>query len=136
MATHVQGIAITIKAFLPTGKTIDEQFEALSIVKDAHATGDYSKVLAKAKIDEVKSEQKTRRIEDEAQGGATIDGTANDTTEGDGGKQMDIEDFTGEPAGTIGGAQMEGNDEPGATEDEPEGIPAFLLRGKSKSAAA
>lgn len=66
MASHVQGIAITIKAFLPTGKTLDEQFAALSIVKDAHASGDYSKVLAAAKIDEVKAEQKTRRVEDTA----------------------------------------------------------------------
>jgi hypothetical protein len=64
---NVTGIAITIKAFLPTGKTIDEQFDALSLVKQAHETGDYSAVLAAAKIDEVKSEQKTRRMDDEPQ---------------------------------------------------------------------
>ena len=29
------GIAITIKGFLPTGKTLDEQFDAMSIVRDA-----------------------------------------------------------------------------------------------------
>mgnify|MGYP003440162384 FL=1 len=68
MASHVPGIAIVIKAFLPTGKTLDEQFDALSLVKDAHATGDYSKVLAAANIDEVKAEQKTRRMEEPSAG--------------------------------------------------------------------
>ena len=58
------GIAITIKAFLPTGKTLDEQFAALSIVKDAHESGDYTALLKAAGVDEVKTEQKTRRIED------------------------------------------------------------------------
>ena len=52
---NVKGIAITIRAFLPTGKTVDEQFAALSLVKDAHASGDYSALLKAAKIDEVKS---------------------------------------------------------------------------------
>ncbi|MDX8537080.1 hypothetical protein RFM23_05510 [Mesorhizobium abyssinicae] len=61
------GIAITIKAFLPTGKTLDEQFAALSIVKDAHSTGDYSALLKAAGVEEVKTEQKTRRIEDQPQ---------------------------------------------------------------------
>lgn len=64
MASNVQGIAITIKAFLPTGKTLDEQFEALSLVKTAHASGDYADLLKAAKIDEVKTEQRVRRIED------------------------------------------------------------------------
>lgn len=55
------GIAITIRAFLHTGKTLDEQFAALTMMKDAHETGDYSKVLAAAQIDEIKAEPKTRR---------------------------------------------------------------------------
>jgi len=29
------GIAVTIKGFLPTGKTMDEQFEAMSLVRAA-----------------------------------------------------------------------------------------------------
>lgn len=73
MATNVPGVAIVIKAFLPVGKTIDEQFAALSLIKEAHATGDYSKVLAAAKIEEVKAEQKTRRMEDEPQQAVTDD---------------------------------------------------------------
>ena len=55
------GIAITIRAFLHTGKTLDEQFAALTMMKEAHETGDYSKVLAVAQIDEIKAEPKTRR---------------------------------------------------------------------------
>lgn len=58
------GISIIIKAFLPTGKTIDEQFSALSMVKDAHEKGDYASLLAASTIEEVKTEQKTRRIEE------------------------------------------------------------------------
>lgn len=55
------GIAITIRAFLHTGKTLDEQFAALTMMKEAHASGDYSKVLAVAQIDEIKAEPKNRR---------------------------------------------------------------------------
>lgn len=62
--SNVTGIAIVVKAFLPTGKTLDEQFAALSIVKTAHETGDYAPLLAAAQIDEVKTEQKTRRMDD------------------------------------------------------------------------
>lgn len=66
MAQNQTGIAIVIKAFLPTGKTLDETFAALSIVKQAHETGDYAPLLAAAKVEEVKTEQKTRRVEIEA----------------------------------------------------------------------
>lgn len=65
MATNQSGIAIVIKAWLPAGKTLDEQFEALSLVKTAHATGDYAPLLAAAKVEEVKTEQRTRRMEKE-----------------------------------------------------------------------
>lgn len=58
------GIQITIKAWLPTGKTLDEQFEALSIVKNAHASGDYAALLTASKIEGVQTEQKTRRFDD------------------------------------------------------------------------
>lgn len=63
MATNQNVIAISIKAFLPTGKTLDEQFAALSIVKNAHETGDYSALLAAAQDVEIKTEAKTRRVE-------------------------------------------------------------------------
>ena len=66
MAHNQQGIAISIKAWLPTGTTIDEQFEALSLVKQAHASGDYSALLAAAQIEAVKAEQKNRRVEEPA----------------------------------------------------------------------
>lgn len=64
MAINQPGIAINIKAFLPTGKTLDEQFNALTIVKTAHETGDYSALLAASQDVEVKTESKTRRIEE------------------------------------------------------------------------
>lgn len=56
------GTAITIRAFLPAGKSIDEQINNLTLVKTAHETGSYSALLEAAKIDEVKTEQKTRRV--------------------------------------------------------------------------
>lgn len=68
MAVNQTGIAISIKAFLPTGKTLDEAFNALSIVKTAHESGDYTALLAAAQIDEIKTEQKTRRIEADKNG--------------------------------------------------------------------
>jgi hypothetical protein len=73
-----KGIAIVIKAFLPTGTTLDEQFNALSIVKTAHETGDYAPVLAAAQIDEVKAEQKTRRVDDEQPSGDESQGDGKD----------------------------------------------------------
>lgn len=86
MAHNQTGIFIAIKAFLPTGKTLDEQFAALTIVKQAHESGDYSALLAAAQIDEVKTENKTRRVEDApvvvAVDGANIHGIGPDTDGG------------------------------------------------------
>lgn len=56
------GIAIIIKAWLPTGKTLDEQLSALTIVKAAHESSDYAPLLAAAKIEAVSTESKTRRM--------------------------------------------------------------------------
>lgn len=64
MAINQPGIAISIKGFLPTGKTLDEQFAALTIVKTAHETGDYSSLLKAAHDVEIKTESKTRRVEE------------------------------------------------------------------------
>jgi hypothetical protein len=63
MATNQPGVAIVIKAWLPVEGDLEAQIAALSLVKQAHETGDYSALLASAKVDEVKTEQKTRRIE-------------------------------------------------------------------------
>lgn len=76
MATNQTGIAIVIKAWLPAGKTLDEQFEALSIVKQAHETGDYSALLAASSVEEVKTEQKTRRMADPVAEGARDEAVA------------------------------------------------------------
>ena len=64
MATNQNFIAITIKAALPAGKTLDEQFAALSIVKTAHETGDYAPLLAAAQDVQIRTEAKTRRVEE------------------------------------------------------------------------
>lgn len=130
MASHVSGIAIVIKAFLPTGKTLDEQFTALSIVKDAHATGDYAALLQAAKIDEVKTEQKTRRMEDEPVA----------VTESSGDVMADLDAKTEDASGL--NAEFNKLDQAAETEqteatagDQDDPTPAFLKKGK-KSAAA
>lgn len=64
MAVNQTGIAIVIKAFLPIGKDLDEQLAALTLVKTAHETSDYSALLAAAHVDDVKTEQKTRRVDE------------------------------------------------------------------------
>ena len=46
MAVNQQGIAISIKAFLPMGRALDDQLAALNLVKTAHETGDYAALLA------------------------------------------------------------------------------------------
>lgn len=63
MATNQTGIAIVIKAWLPIGRSLDEQLASLQLVKDAHETGNYANLLATAEVQEVKTEQKTRRVE-------------------------------------------------------------------------
>lgn len=65
MARNQTGLAITIKAFLTLKPNdINQNLAALTLAKEAHETGDYSKLIAAASIDEVKVEQKSRRVED------------------------------------------------------------------------
>ncbi|RWF74520.1 MAG: hypothetical protein E5X15_09935 [Mesorhizobium sp.] len=115
------GIAIVIKAFLPTGKSLDEQFEALSIVKTAHETSDYSALLKAASIEEVKTEQKTRRIEDQPQT-QTHPATQGETTETTGGE-------------TAGQEQPEPEVKPEPAHDPEADVPAFLKKDKKSKAA-
>lgn len=114
------GIAIVIKAFLPTSKSLDEQFAALSIVKTAHETSDYSALLKAASIEEVKTEQKTRRIEDQPQTQTAPTTTAETTQASD--KQ--------EPGDTPA-------DDPqaSAAHDPEADVPAFLKKDKKSKAA-
>lgn len=113
---NVNGIAIVIKAFMPTGKTLDEQFAALSAVEAAHETGDYASLLANAKIEEVKTEQKTRRVEARAAGEQPKTGD----------EQTDIEDFTNKTT-------TDGPTPTPAADDAD--VPAFLKEGKKGKAA-
>lgn len=124
------GIAITIKAFLPTGKTLDEVFAALSIVKDAHATGDYSAVLRAALVEEAKTEQKTRRVEDAVQQPATnepglvekIDALTEDAS----GLKQAFDDIPVDDKPTI---EQMAEDAAGY-----EAVPEFIKKGKAKAA--
>lgn len=135
------GIAITIKAFLPTGKTLDEMFTALGIVKAAHESGDYSALLKAAGVEDVKTEQKTRRVEEVVQQAAAVETelTGAGALEGAGnvavvspsrGHQVEAgsgikEDFDEvEPKGEI---------DPVADEIE-EAVPEFIKKGKAKAA--
>jgi hypothetical protein len=127
MATNQTGIAIVIKAFLPTGKTLDETYAALTVVKTAHETGDYAPLLSIAKIDEVKTEQKTRRVEEMV---AIVEGS------GDVFEDLGAEKPTGltEPAAIadeVLGTNITGANDADTTED----IPAFLKSKKSAKAA-
>lgn len=64
------GIAITIKGFLPIGKTMDEQFEAMGLVRDAQEDVQALPALAYGLIDfSFDAQMKTRR-EPKPEGGA------------------------------------------------------------------
>lgn len=119
MATNQTGIAIVIKAFLPTGKTLDETYAALTVVKTAHETGNYAPLLALAKIDEVKTEQKTRRFEEAA---AIVEGSGD--VFADIGAEKPAETTK---AGTLADVSADPND---SAE-----IPAFLKSKKADKAA-
>jgi hypothetical protein len=125
------GIAITIKAFIETGKDMASQFKAMSAVMSAKDSGDYNELFKLVTVEEMKSEQVTRRAATVA---ATTTATAPATT-----APADTSAASGEaagevsePAGTVGGAQIEGDDEPAqaaASEEEPAEVPAFLRSG-------
>lgn len=127
---NVSGIAIVIKAFLPTGKTLDEQFAALSIVKAAHETGDYSALLKAANVDSVLTEQKTRRIEDQPQ----TQQEQQQTTETQG-------ETTGQTASEAGDQQpasetaTQAGAEADAKPDADADVPEFLKKDKKSKAA-
>ena len=119
MAKNQTGIAITIKAFLPTGSTIDEQYNALTIVKDAHASGDYTALLKAAKVEEVKTEQKTRRVEDEP---ATTATSEPELVEQIDALKPDDEDTSADQPELIDASPAD------------EAVPGFLKKGRGKAA--
>jgi len=118
------GIAITIKAFLPTGKTLDEQFTALGLVRDAHATGDYTALLKAAKVDEVKTEQKVRRVEEAPAP------TAQPETEQADASGLKVELDNVSPEGDID----EVSETVGEGEADAEEVPAFLKKSAATAA--
>ncbi len=65
MARNQNGLAISIKAFIPMrANDLDQNLTVLTLAKTAHETGDYAALIAAASIDEVKVEQRSRRVED------------------------------------------------------------------------
>lgn len=64
MARTQAGLVISIKAFIPLTRDLNQNLEALTLAKVAHETGDYSALIAAAQVDEVKVEQRSRRVED------------------------------------------------------------------------
>jgi hypothetical protein len=133
------GIEINARFWLPTGETVDEQIVNLSLVKAARETKDYSALFAKGTLEAIKTDIKTRRVKDEpAAGQGSAHGTEAASEAGSnagaGASGMKaafdavppagpIDDE--EPAGTVGGAQMEGDDDPAVE------IPAFLQKSEA-----
>lgn len=92
MAKTKQIIDLGIKAHIPIAGGIDEQAEVLNMLKDAHKTGDYSAVLARATIDGVKAETKRRRF-DAAEPAAKPEPQAETQTEPSGEDDVEIPEF-------------------------------------------
>ncbi len=66
MATLQQGVEITIRAFLPVGKSLEEQHDALTLVKEAKTSGKFDALLDKSLDLVVKTEMRNRRTTAEA----------------------------------------------------------------------
>ena len=64
------GIAITIKGFLPTGKTLEEQFAAMSLVRGAQDDDNAMAELISSLIDFTFDAQIKTRREPKPEGGA------------------------------------------------------------------
>lgn len=126
---NVRGIVISVKAFLPLTGSLDQQIEALTAVKEANASGNYLDLFKSAGIviDEVKAEEKTRRVaateaapatEGNADNAGTSEASASASSADQSGLKaaFDAVEPAGdidavEPAGTVGGAQIEGDDD-------------------------
>ena len=63
---HIQnGLSITIKAFIQLKpRDLNHQLEMLTLAKQAHETGDYAALISAAQINEVRVEQKSRKVDD------------------------------------------------------------------------
>lgn len=116
------GIFIVLKAWLPVTGSISEQIAKLQMVEKAHASGDYAELLGAAKVEEIKTEQKTRRVDDEPV--TTTENSQGTGTEEDAsGLKQEFDNVP--PAGDI--------DADPAPSDEA--VPKFL-KGKSKAPVA
>ncbi|WP_026793170.1 hypothetical protein [Pleomorphomonas oryzae] len=139
MAKHVQIIALAIKGYIIVDRDMGKQLEALTALRDAHTSGDYSKVIAMATIDAVKAEQKSRRFDDapaiepgeNSHGSQTEDADAlemHDPSKGEPGYPEPSEEIIYDAANASDGPQ-----DAGPNDDED--VPAFLKGGKKPKSA-
>ena len=60
---HIASAVAALDGKMALRKLLEDQLAALTLVKTAHETGDYAALLAAVHDVEVKTEQKTRRVE-------------------------------------------------------------------------
>lgn len=82
MAKQQNGLYVTVKAFIETGKDLQRQHEATSAYMQGKQTGDYSNLFAMMEVDEVEAQPRTRRRVEKA--------TVQEVVPDD---QMDVEDY-------------------------------------------
>jgi len=144
MATNQTGISITIKAWLPVTGSISEQIAKLQMVEAAHTTGDYAELLKASSVEDIKTEQKTRRIEDapattatkEDEDSAGEHGSSLGETEGP--SASSAETVNPEPSSSDSGMKEAFDAVEPAGEVDPaptdEAVPEFIKNSRKKSA--
>jgi hypothetical protein len=65
MAKTLSGTYLSLKVFIPHGDTLAEQIETLTALQNAQSTGAYGPLLEKARVLEVRTDQRRMRFDDE-----------------------------------------------------------------------
>lgn len=65
MAKTLSGTYLSLKVFIPHGDTLAEQIETLQALQIAQTVGKYAPLLEKARLLDVKTEQRRMRFDDE-----------------------------------------------------------------------
>lgn len=136
MAKTLSGISLIIRAFVPTGLTMQEQIATLTAIDLAVKTRKFSGVIDKAIIEDVKYTAGRKRFEDT---GGVIDGdqTQGDIEEAINASQPTVEDLTppaedpGEPEEPTVDADMVPQDE---DEDDQGGVPEWMQQAAAAEA--
>jgi len=117
VATNQTGISIIIKAWLPVTGSFKEQIASLQMVEAAHASGDYAELLKSASVEDIKTEQKTRRVEDAPV--SPMKAIADDMAAGTATFAQGETTATDETSMSAGGDAGEGRDPDAVLMDEP-----------------